>query len=283
MTTITWNTTTIDGKEWLVVDLAKFMAPMEWDPSSQMFFAVAMPDGGIGSFPILAKGDSGETPTIDTVVDFIPLAYNDATPASAVFAETSPDVYRLALQVHEGTPGSAGTFSLHDAADITTGTLGTGQILVGTGSSTFGYQSLKVGDTFWPTTMSNTPSGNAAYTLCSVGIPAQPWAWRPEVWGQCVITGTAADVRVDLLARLDTAASGNIVGRGIGASLGVNASGIPTVLVDGPPAGSAEAYNKVAANTAATIYFRAERQSGGDTFTTSNTTTTFKVKVNPVP
>ena len=283
MTTVTWNTTTIDGRQWLVVDLAKFMVPMEWDPSSQMFFAVAVPDGGIGSFPILAKGDTGDVPNINLSVDFTPLAYSDATAASAAFTEISPDTYKLALQVHEGAPGSVGTFELHNATDITSGVLGTGRILVGTGASTFGYESPKVGDTFWPATMSNTPSGNPGYTLCPVGIPAQPWAWRPEVWGQSVVTGTAADVRVDLLARLDNAASGNIVGRGVGASLGVNAAGIPTVLVDGPPAGSADAYNKVPANTAATIYFRAERQSGGDTFTTSNTTTTFKVKVNPVP
>ena len=280
---ITWNVTQIDGKDWLVVDLAKFMVPMEWDPNSSMFFAVAVPDGGVGSFPILAKGDPGDTPSINLSVDFTPLAYSDPTAASASFTETSPDTYKLALQVHEGAPGVSSSFELHHATDITTGALGVGKILVGTGAATFGYESLKVGDTFWPTTIANTPSGNAAYTLCSVGIPAQPWAWRPEVWGQCVITGTAADVRADLLARLDNAASGNIVGRAIGASLGVNAAGIPSVLVDGPPAGSAESYNKVAANTAATIYFRAERQSGGDTFTTSNTTTTFKVKVNPVP
>jgi hypothetical protein len=283
MTVISWNVTQIDGKEWLVVDLAKFMVPMEWDPSSNMFFAVAVPDGGIGGFPILAKGDDGDTPEISTVINFTALEYDDATADSASWTETSPDVYQLNLSLHKGAPGPTTTFALAQATDITTGVLEVGKIIVGTGADTFGYESPKVGDSYWPATISNAPSGNPGYTLCSVSVPAQPWAWRPEVSGQCVITGTGADVRVDLLARLDNATSGNIVGRGIGGSLGVNASGIPHQLVDGPPAGSADAYNKVAANTAATIFLRAERQSGSDTYTTSGTTTTFKVKVNPVP
>jgi len=283
VTIVTWNSKTIDGQEWLVVDLAKFMTPMEWNPNSQMIFAVAVPDGGVGSFPILAKGDPGDTPTIDTAIAFTSLAYSDASPASAAWAETSPDTYKLTLALHEGAPGAPGAFNLHHAADITAGTPAAGRIVVLTSANTFSYETPRVGDYYWPTTIANTPSGQAAYTLCSVGVSALPWAWRPEVWGQCVVAGTAADVRVDLLARLDNAASGNVVGRGVGASLGVNSAGIPTVLQNGPPAGSADSYNKVAANTAATIYFRAERQSGGDTFTTSNSTTTFCVKVNPVP
>jgi len=259
------------------------MAPMEWDPSSQMFFAVAVPDGGVGSFPILAKGDTGDVPGIDLSVNFTALAYDNPTAASASFTEISPDTYKLTLQVHEGAPGSPTAFALHDSVDIDSGVMGVGKIIVGTGADTFGYESPKVGDSFWPATISNTPSGNAGYTLCPVAIPAQPWAWRPEVHGQCVVTGTGSDVRADLLARLDNSTAGNIVGRGVGAVLGVNPSGIPTVLVDGPPAGSADSYNKVPAGTPATIYLRVERQSGADSFTTSDSTTTFKVKVNPVP
>ena len=90
MVNVTWNQATIDGREWLVVDLAKFMVPMEWDPGTSMFFAVAVPDGGIGSFPILAKGDTGDVPSINLSVDFTSLAYGDATPASASLPKSPP-------------------------------------------------------------------------------------------------------------------------------------------------------------------------------------------------
>jgi hypothetical protein len=40
-----WNTTTIDGKQYLVIDMAKLRVPLDWDPSSNVFLAVAAPDG----------------------------------------------------------------------------------------------------------------------------------------------------------------------------------------------------------------------------------------------
>lgn len=281
MATTAWNTTTINGKDYLVVDSALFRIPLDWDPNSNMFIAVAAPTGGLGNMPALVQGDPGVTPTIDTTINLTALEYDDATADSAEWTEISPDTYQLSLSLHKGAPGDLGYFGLQDADDITTGTLAAGQIIVGTSASTFGYQSPKVGDRYVPASVANCPSGQTAYTLATVGVPAQPWAWRPIIEGTCIITGTGADVRADLIARLD-GTSGNEIGRGFG-SIGVNAASIATTMAAGPPPASADGYDKVAASTAATIYFRIERQTGGDTFTTSSTTSRFAVRVQPVP
>lgn len=277
-----WNTTYINGKQYLVIDVAQFRVPLDWDPSSNMFIAVAAPDGGLGNFPALVRGDDGRTPDIDATINFAALDFDDPTPDSASWSEISNNLYRLNLSLHKGATGSVASYNLIDADDIA-GTIGAGKIIVvNSGATGFEYAHPKVGDTFWPATIVNTPSGNAAYTLCQVSVPAQNFDWRPDVSGWCVITGTGADVQVDLIARLNNATSGNIVGRGRG-HVGVNSEGFATVLTSGPPAGSADAYNKVSSGAAATIYLRAERQSGSNTFTTSGTGTQFGVRVRPVP
>lgn len=277
-----WSSTFIDGKEYLVIDVAQFRVPLDWDPSSNMFLAVAAPYGGLGSFPALVQGDDGQTPNIDTVINFTVLDWDDPTPSTASWTEISENLYRLNLALHNGPQGDAAAFDLQDADNLV-GTMVAGKmIVVDPTASGFIYITPKVGDEYWPATISNTPSGNAAYTLCAVSVPAQGFDWRPEVSGWCVITGTGSDVQVDLIARLNDAASGNIVGRGRGHS-GQNTEGFSTVLSSGPPAGSASTYNKVAAGVPAVIYLRAERQSGANTFTTTSAATWFNVKVRPVP
>jgi hypothetical protein len=277
-----WTTTVIDGKEYLVIDVAKFRIPMDWDPNSNMFIAVAAPDGGLGSFPGLVQGDTGPAPTIDPAINFTALPAGDPTPDSASWSEISTDVYKLNLALHKGEKGDAAAFDLADADDLV-GTPAAGRILVvNTAANGFEYAAQKVGDEYWPATINNTPSGNSAYTLCQVSIPGQPFAWRPEVSGWCVITGTGADVQVDLVARLNDQAAGKILGRGRG-QIGQNTEGSSTVLVSGPPSGSVADFNKVAAGSATTIFFRAERQSGSQTFTTVGTAAAFSVRVRPVP
>lgn len=277
-----WTTTYIDGKQYLVIEVAQFRVPLDWDPSSNMFIAVAAPDGGLGGFPALVKGDDGDTPDIDTTINFTALAATDATPDSASWTEISSNLYRLNLVLHKGPQGVAAAFNLEDADNLT-GTMAAGKMIVVNSAATgFEYITPKVGDEYWPATISNTPSGNAAFTLCAVSIPAQNFDWRPDPEGWCVITGTGPDVQVDLVARLNDAASGNIVGRGRGHA-GQNTEGFSTTLSAGPPAGSAATYNKVLAGAAAVVYLRAERQSGANTFTTTSAATYFNVKVRPIP
>ncbi len=246
-----------------------------------MFIAVAAPDGGLGGFPALVKGDTGDPATLDSVVNLTALASTDATADSASFTDLGGGVFQLNLVLHKGPTGAAGSSGTIAGASDLSGSAAVGKIPVvtGTGPTAFAYATQKVGDRWIPASISNTTSGNPLSTLCPVGVPAQDFDWRPHVEGYTVVTGTGANVQVDLIARLN-GTSGNIVGR---ATSVAGQFPPPLVLSSGPPAGSADSYDKVLAGNAATIYLRAERQSGSDTFTTSGSTTGFCVEVRPVP
>jgi hypothetical protein len=244
-----------------------------------VFIAVAAPTGGVLDYPALVQGDDGATPDIDTVINFTALASDDPDTESASWTETSPNVYKMNLKLRNGAPGSDGT-ALLDLASY--GTPISGKILVvNSTTDSFVYQTQKVGDRYFPTTLNSTPSGNPGYTLGVVSIGPLDFDWRPEPHAGCKqIAGTAADVQVDLIARLNGETAGNIVGRGWS---GAGTTPPPCVMIPGPPAGSADTYDKVNAGDTATIHLRAERQSGTGTFTTAATDTKYWVKANPVP
>jgi hypothetical protein len=253
------------------------MIPLDWDPSSNVVLLVAAPTGGVLDYPALAQGDPGPASTFDTVVNFTALAYTDPTVDSASMTLLSPGYYQLNLALHTGGPGPTGTNIIHTAGDLV-GTPVSGKIIIVNPTlDGFLYATPKVGDWFGPATIANTPSGNPGFTLCTVGLGPFDFDWRPQVSGYTIVTGTGPNVVTDLVARLNSA-SGNDVGRCPGMT-----STERLILSAGPPTASADTWDRVLAGNAATIYLRAERQSGTDTFTTSATTTRFRVKANPVP
>lgn len=286
MTVTNWNTTVIDGKPFLVIDVAKFRIPLDWDPSSNMFIAVAAPDGGLGNFPALLKGDDGDTPDIDTTINFTPMDPDDPDPEFASWTETAPNVYKLNLGLKRGPKGDDGDTVL-DVDDY--GTPVAGRLLrVKSTLDGFEYVAPYVPlGRYLPASFANAPSGNAAYTIATIPVDAQPHDWWPEVEAQCVITGTGADFRGDLVARLSTAGvingetAGPIVARGFG-PIGTNATGISTIVSAAPPAGSNADYDKVLGGNTAVIYIRVERQAGANTFTTVGSQTVGKVRVAPI-
>jgi len=285
MTVTNWTTTVIDGKDFLVIDVAKFRVPLEWDPSSNMFIAVAAPDGGIGNFPALVKGDDGATPALDTAINFTPMAYNDASPEFASWTETAPNVYKLNLGLKSGAPGANGSMVL---TPTDYGTPVAGRLLrVKPDLTGFEYVAPKTGNRYLPALVASVPTGNPAYTVCAVPIDAKPFDYYPRCEGQTVVTGTGSDVRVDLFARLSTTGvingetAGPVVARAFG-QIGANTSGIATVLSGARPAGIAASYGKVLAGNTAVVYLRTERQAGANTYSTDDDTTLFEVWTDPV-
>lgn len=262
--------------------------PKTFDPSTKAAVIMLGPPGGIAEIPALVKGDPGLPASIDPNISFTTLAWNDPTADSASFTlltpatDTQPAVYRLNLALHEGTPGAAGSSAILDSTDLT-GTAVDGYVLTKTtvgGNDRVTWSAQKAGDQYWPASISNTSGSDGQNrTLASVSIPAQPFDYRLRVHGQCVISGTA-NTRVDLIARLNNATSGDVIGRSFGLT---GATPPPNVLVSGVPAGSASTVGKVLAGNGATVFLRAEQQaSTTDAYTTSASTTSFMVEVAPI-
>lgn len=259
----------------------------QFDATTQSAILLLGPEGGVAEIPALVQGDPGPPATLDETIAFTALAHDDPTADSASFTTLSAGsssespVYRLNLALHKGAPGASGAPSILGSSDLE-GTATDGYIVAKkTGESKAVWVPPKVGGQYWPASIANTSGADGqSRTLCSVSIPAQPFDWRPRVFGQCVIAGTA-NTRVDLIARLDNAASGDIVGRAFGQ---VGAAPPPAVLVSGVTAGAASTVGKVLAGASAVVFLRAEQQaSTTDAYTTAGTTTTFMVEVAPIP
>lgn len=260
-----------------------------FDPATQSAVILLGPSGGVANLPALAKGDAGQPATIDPTINFTALAYDDPTSDSASFTlttpatDTTPPVYTLSLKLHKGSPGATGTSAVLSASDLT-GSYVDGYVLTKTtvgGVDKVYFAAPRLGGQYWPNTISNTSGTDGQNrTLASVTIsPAPAFDYRLRVSGQCIIGGTA-NTRVDLIARVGDATAGDIVGRGFG---------IPAAVTDrvslssGPPAGSASTVGKISANTATTVYLRAEQQaSTTEPYTTAAATTSFMVEVVPV-
>lgn len=285
MATTEWKTITRDGKRWLIIPMAELHVPLDWDPSSQVMIAVAAPSAAaIANIPALVKGDDGPSPTFLEQIDFTALAYDDPTADFARLEEVAPAtkttgaVYRVVMGLHKGPAGDDGTTSI-DLNSITGGIGFRKVIQVKSSLDGFEFVSQKVGDRYIPASLNSTAQGNANSTLGVVAIPPQEFDWRPDTRAQGVVQPTGPNIRVDLLARLNGEINGNVVGRGIGIA-GVTQN---IAITAGPPPGSADSYDRVAAGQAATVHLRVERQSGSDTFTTAAAMTYFGgVRVQPI-
>lgn len=277
-----YPTVTIGGTEYWEVDV-KARVAKESDPNSRVFFFFATPAGGAANLGPLVKGDPGKHTEFQTAVDFTSLAYGDPTPASASIVEVTPggdtvsQVVKLALALHEGPPGEPGDTVL-DPEDYSETPVYGQQLAVNSATDAFELITPKVGEFYWPAVVNNTPSGNANYTLGSVSTPAFGFDCRIIPFGYTIITGTGANVAVDFIARLNGETAGNIIGR----CPGLAGATDRLTMVPGPVAGADNGINRVLAGNTSTTYFRVERQSGSDTYTTSATTTRFGVMMLPI-
>lgn len=251
------------------------------DPSTGAAQLLLRPRGGMGiGIPPIENGEDGATPTIVDEILLNALEWDDPNPDEASWTEVSANTYQLSLSLHKGAPGDSVAAPILSATDLTGTPTAKYVLTINNAANGVAITAAKDGDRYFPGSINSTASGNPNSTLCSVSIGPLPFDWRPVPSGYCVITGTGSDVQVDVLARLNNASTGNIVGRGTQPA-GQNPA--THILMPGVPAGSASTYDKVNAGDTATIYFRAERQSGTATFTTSSTTTWFRVEVLPIP
>lgn len=276
-----WPIVSVGGVDYYQFE-GEILLPVLPDPTGESAQIILRPEGGIGvGVPAIEQGEDGVPPELDSNINVTELAWDDPTAPTGTWTLLDPGPppqYAMNLSLHKGPPGEDGD-TVVDPTDF--GTPVYKKILVVNADGTnFEYWSQRVGDRWIPASITSASSGNAGFTLCTVGIPAQGFDWRPEVFGQCIVTGTGGDVRADFVARLNNETAGNIVGRGLGMP-GINPP--PHILTSVPPPGANDAYDRVAEGAAAVVFFRIERQTGSETFTTSNSTTLCGVRVAPIP
>jgi hypothetical protein len=281
---------TIDAEEfyqWRVV----LRVPKNWTPESGVFIAVA-PPGGIANFPAAVQGEPGLTP-IFRYVTVTELDHDDESPMSGEMTIVSPGdadtppVYDLALTLRRGAPGASGDMSLLGATDLDADdaedpTAGYVFAVKSLGGGEFGAELVaqKVGNTYWPTSVTVLTNATGANTVASVSIPSQPGPWRPVCHGQQELSPDGADVQVDLVARLNTT-TGDALARGLGLANGARQV---LALAAAPPVNSVAGYGQIAAGVGpTTILFRCEQVGSGlATYDTTSGRALYSVDVKPV-
>jgi hypothetical protein len=254
------------------------------DPTTGVVTLTLTPSGGVGALPALVAGTPGLPPVFDSFVTHM-VDPADTLPPSTVtlVSPGGPGIashYAIDVYVYKGAAGSPGASgTLLGASDAVVSSPADGY--------TFQYSSAdgkmhlvaqRIGGLYLPTSIVSTSGNAATRTLATVGIPGQPFDYRPLVWGYSIVTGTI-NTHVDLIARI-ASATGDQVGR---------CPGIPgpvdrPILI--PAFGGAinTTYGKVSAGSGVTnLYFLAAEQSGtSDSWTTNSATTACTVKVEPI-
>lgn len=269
-----------DGRQFILVDWrAKF--PYPFDPEAP-FFLMGAPPTGVGNLPLLAKGDPGQSALIDTTVDRTYIEFDDLTPESAQWVElqpatdTQPQKVRLKEVVRRGKPGKDGTSKL---APADYGTPVAGRFLVLNSTATeFEYAAVRVNGRRWPTAVTEAGAGSSGgKTLAVVAIAANTYAYpvQVKVTGGTVVTASGPDCKVNLVARLNSD-----TGPVVGICPGIGGVTDRLILIDGPDTNTAAATVTIPANTAGSVFLRAEKVAGADTFGTAQTR--FCVQTVPV-
>lgn len=265
-----------------------------FNPDTGVAYLILTPKGGTGAIPFLAQGLPGLPPVFDNITveevdpgDPLP----SPNPVRTLVSAGGPGVashWNLKFYIHSGATGSTGTYSISGAADLaSTPALGSGtntyQLIYRNSDNLWVPQAQKVGNQYVPATLSNTAyDATPNRVIGSVSIAAQPFDWRPRVFASTIVTGSS-DTRVDLVARLDDPASGDVVGYSKGIA---GAAPPPMVLIPAAPPGSAlpGSYAKVTAGNAATVYLRAEQKAASSNpwSTPGYPGTTYWVEIEPL-
>lgn len=257
-----------------------------FDPNTGVAYLMLTSSGGWGSLPFMSTGESGLSPTLNFTTEEIepddPMP--DPNPEVTLTSAGGPgerSIYDIKLYVRKGSQGVTGTFSILDADDINGSITDEYVIAKKTGSSQVYFVPQRVGDQYVPGSINSTSGNSTGRLLATVSVPAKPYDWRPRVFAQTVVSGTA-NTRVDLVARVGSETEGHQVGYAYGIA---GATPPPLTMIPAAPAGSdvPGSYGRIAAGATTMIYLRAEQKAAtSDSWSTSNTQTTFWVEVQPL-
>lgn len=289
---------TIDGSS-ITITGATIEVVNGANEESGVAYIIITPDGGVGSLPFFATGAPG-APTLFPSISLVQLPAGDPLPTpnpqSFLIDAGGPGLsakYGLVFYVNKGDTGAAGAASIAGASDLATSPpLGVATekytLIYRNSDNKFVPTALKVGDAYVSSTIAATAyNGASPRLLTSIAIPPMPFDWRPRVFAATTVTGSdgATPTRVDLVARLNDAASGPQLGFAKGL-IGGNAAGVQTVLLPTYMENQAIPgnYARVSATAAATIHLRAEQaaSSSSSWSTPGSPDTSFCVEVQPL-
>lgn len=271
-----------DGREWIEVDMAKFIMPKDWTPDSGMYLLIAPPAGGIGGFAALAKGDPGYSPTFvvssTTTLD----AGEDAVVSSTLLApatEVAGPLYGLDFSLPKGADGDPGAAEITPSDYGETPTIGQA-LTVASGGTDFELTWPKRSKLYYPASVTAVPggTGGSATNCATVNISSGTFNFDYKCipFGTCQIAGSSTSLRVDLVARYN-AVDGDEIGR----AYGMSGQNDRLTLTPSPVAGAADSVGKTSAGDGCLVYFNTERQSGSATYSASSSYMKFGVLVVP--
>lgn len=278
-----------NGARWLITPLGELGWMLDSpDPGAGLYLALAAPPGldarGITNMPALIKGDPGFPPSLE-LSSFTVLDVDDPNPDSfaitliAPATDISGPVYGVDVVMHKGAKGDPGD-ATWDPTDLSE-TPQLGYIpAVAAGLTGFELVPQRVGNTYWPATITSVPTGTTAgFTMATVPIEAAPFDRTVSVEGTARVTGSSTSLVVDLVARLDDETAGAVVGR----CYGLSGQTDRLILTDAPDAGASLASIKIPAGQSTNVYFRTEKQSGSATYSALAAYSRFKVRTEPLP
>lgn len=272
------------------------------NPESGVSYIIITPEGGVGALPFMAQGLPGQPTLFDITLVQEPAGATlpSPNPVKTLIDPGGaglPAKYALEFHINQGITGLTGSPSISGSSDfLHDGTAGAPAL----GSAVDGFQltyrnsdgkfvlsAVKVGSDYVATSIGATASGNTSpRLLASIAIPAQPWNWRPLAFAQTVVTGTdgATPTRVDLVARVGDASTGNQVGFGKGL-IGSNPAGIPTTLIPAALSGETNFGKVLTTDGGVSVHLRAEQKNSSTSnwATPASPDTTFWVRVQPLP
>ncbi|TDH48484.1 hypothetical protein E2F47_23490 [Mycobacterium eburneum] len=275
---------TVDGNS-LIIDNATITLNNAFDPSTGIATLTITPSGGLGTLPGLLEGQPGLPPILRNItLNQVPSG--TALPANpAQWTLVSPGgpgvaaIYDLTLYLNEGAQGPSGAAGpLTGLSDVVGTVEHAATVIWNDAEGAFNFVSALVSQLL--SAAASSTSGNSySRTLATATVPAQNNPWIPLPFGQAIISGTA-NTTVNLTANLNST-TGPVVGVGYG----VAGAGVPTFLLPNVAGDAGNTANvTVAAGQAATIYLVATQinNSTTDSWTTSQSTTSFSVQTLPV-
>lgn len=246
---------------------------------------VFTPSGGVASLPALVDGQPGQPPQLTINASSVAAGQ----PPTVSTLQTAPggpgesSAYTVTLGIPTGQTGATGPTATVGTASDVEGSPADGSTLIYSGAdSKFKIQPIWVPALYSCQSFTAFASGaRSSATVASIGIPAQSFAWRPDVAAQIQVSGTN-NTHIDLAVMLGDPTNGQQVGYGVGVT-GIATQTVQAMRAFGSPIAGTSTFGEVQAGATATLFLVAlQTASTTDAWSVSTAHASFEVSVVPI-